>query len=66
MSRVLAIVAFGRLADGVGRELESEAPCGAAARTPYHMLSGIDCGMWLTYLRLTARTGGRSGNWSAE
>ncbi|MCP4620946.1 MAG: hypothetical protein GY844_31440 [Bradyrhizobium sp.] len=68
MSRALAIVAFGRPADRVIRELglEIDAPCSAVAPTPYDKLSAIDRGMWVANLRPTARAGGRPNRWSAE
>ncbi|MBN8809877.1 MULTISPECIES: hypothetical protein [unclassified Sphingomonas] len=68
MSRALAIVAFGRLADRAVRELglEIDAPGSAVALTPHDMPGAIDRGIWVADLRPTARAGGRPNRRSAE
>jgi cyclic pyranopterin phosphate synthase len=49
-----------------GVEMEALTAASVAALTLYDMLKAIDRGMRVTDLRLLAKTGGKSGDWSAE
>ena len=49
-----------------GLEMEALTAASVAALTLYDMLKAIDRGMRVTDVRLLAKTGGQSGDWSAE
>jgi cyclic pyranopterin phosphate synthase len=55
-----------RTSGPTGVEMEALTAASVAALTLYDMLKAIDRGMRITDLRLLSKTGGTSGDWSAE
>ncbi len=60
------IVATARAHWRTGVEMEALAAVSAAALTVYDCTKSIDRGMRIDGVRLLEKTGGRSGNWSAD
>jgi cyclic pyranopterin phosphate synthase len=59
----VAIRATVRAYDRSGVEMEALAAVAAAALTIYDMCKAIDRGMTIEYIRLDAKSGGKSGTW---
>jgi cyclic pyranopterin monophosphate synthase len=49
-----------------GVEMEALTACSVACLTIYDMLKAVDRGMTITHLRVTEKTGGKSGTFQAE
>ncbi|RST29545.1 cyclic pyranopterin monophosphate synthase MoaC [Sphingomonas ginkgonis] len=60
------IAAEARTTGPTGVEMEALTAASVAALTLYDMLKALDRGMRVTDLRLLAKSGGRSGDWTAE
>lgn len=60
------IDAEARTTGPTGVEMEALTAASVAALTLYDMLKAIDRNMQITDLRLIAKTGGKSGDWSVE
>ena len=60
------IVATVRTADRTGVEMEALTAVAAAALTVYDMVKGIERAATIGEVRLLAKSGGRSGDWSAS
>ncbi len=60
------IVATTRTADRTGVEMEALTSVVGAGLALYDMVKAVDRGARLTDIRLLAKSGGRSGDWSAE
>lgn len=60
----VAIEAIARARDRTGVEMEALTAASVAALTLYDMLKAMDRGMVIEALRLEAKRGGRSGDWS--
>ena len=59
-------VATVRVEGKTGVEMEALTACSVAALTLYDMCKAVDRGMKITDLRLTEKTGGKSGSFTAE
>ena len=55
-----------RVEGKTGVEMEALTACSVAALTLYDMCKAVDRGMKITDLRLTEKTGGKSGSFTAE
>lgn len=55
-----------RVEGKTGVEMEALTACSIAALTLYDMCKAVDRGMKITYLRLTEKSGGKSGTFTAE
>ena len=55
-----------RVEGKTGVEMEALTACSIAALTLYDMCKAVDRGMKITDLRLTEKSGGKSGNFTAE
>ena len=55
-----------RVEGKTGVEMEALTACSIAAMTLYDMCKAVDRGMKITALRLTEKTGGKSGSFTAE
>ncbi len=55
-----------RVEGKTGVEMEALTACSIAALTLYDMCKGVDRGMKITDLRLTEKSGGKSGSFTAE
>jgi cyclic pyranopterin monophosphate synthase len=55
-----------RTAERTGVEMEALTAVSVAALTIYDMVKGIDRGASITDVRLLKKSGGRSGDWSAD
>jgi len=60
------VAAETRTTGPTGVEMEALTAASVACLTLYDMLKAIDRGLRITDLRLIAKTGGKSGDWSAE
>jgi cyclic pyranopterin phosphate synthase len=60
------IVATTRTADRTGVEMEAMTAVVTAGLALYDMVKGVDRGARLTDIRLVAKSGGRSGTWTAS
>lgn len=60
------IVATCRIAGRTGVEMEALTACSVAALTVYDMCKAVDKGMRVTDLRVTHKSGGKSGTYEAE
>ncbi len=60
------ITATCRVTGRTGVEMEAMTAVAVAALTIYDMCKAVDRGIRLTEIRLTAKSGGRSGAWTAE
>jgi cyclic pyranopterin monophosphate synthase len=55
-----------KVEDKTGVEMEALTACSVACLTIYDMLKAVDRGMTITNLRVTQKTGGKSGTFQAE
>ena len=62
----IAVSATVRVEGKTGVEMEALTACSIAALTLYDMCKAVDRGMKITDLRLTEKSGGKSGTFSAE
>ncbi|MEQ1521258.1 MAG: cyclic pyranopterin monophosphate synthase MoaC [Aestuariivirga sp.] len=62
----IAISATVRVEGKTGVEMEALTACSVAALTLYDMCKAVDRGMKITDLRLTEKSGGKSGTFTAE
>ena len=60
------VTATVRVEGKTGVEMEALTACSVAALTLYDMCKAVDRGMKITDLRLTEKSGGKSGNFTAE
>jgi cyclic pyranopterin phosphate synthase len=58
------ITATVRTAERTGVEMEALSAVSVAALTLYDMVKGVERGVSITDVRLTHKSGGRSGDWS--
>ena len=59
----LAVTAEARCTGRTGVEMEAMTAVSVACLTIYDMLKSIDRGMAITAIELTAKSGGKSGDW---
>jgi len=62
----IAVSATVRVEGKTGVEMEALTACSVAALTLYDMCKAVDRGMKITDLRLTEKSGGKSGTFTAE
>ena len=62
----IAVSATVRVEGKTGVEMEALTACSVAALTHYDMCKAVDRGMKITDLRLTEKSGGKSGTFTAE
>jgi cyclic pyranopterin monophosphate synthase len=62
----IAVSATVRVEGKTGVEMEALTACSIAALTLYDMCKAVDRGMKITDLRLTEKSGGKSGTFTAE
>ena len=62
----IEVAATVRVEGKTGVEMEALTACSIAALTLYDMCKGVDRGMKITDLRLTEKSGGKSGTFTAE
>ncbi len=60
------VVATAKVTGRTGVEMEALTAVSVACLTVYDMVKAVDRGIEITGIRLTAKAGGRSGDWSAE
>ena len=64
--RAIRVVATARTRGPTGVEMEALCAVNAALLTLYDMAKALDKGMVIEQVRLLSKTGGKSGDWSAE
>jgi cyclic pyranopterin phosphate synthase len=65
-SSSIEVTATVRVEGKTGVEMEALTACSIAALTLYDMCKAVDRGMRITDLRLTDKSGGKSGTFTAE
>jgi cyclic pyranopterin monophosphate synthase len=65
-NHAIEVTAMVRVEGKTGVEMEALTACSIAALTLYDMCKAVDRGMRITDLRLTEKSGGKSGTFTAE
>jgi cyclic pyranopterin phosphate synthase len=60
----LRVTAFAKLSGQTGVEMEALTACSVACLTIYDMAKAVDRGMTIGGVRVLAKSGGKSGDWS--
>ena len=61
----LAVIATAKLKGKTGVEMEALTACSVALLTIYDMAKAVDRGMVMSGIRVTEKSGGKSGHWKA-